>query len=378
VHDFKNVSHRCVTADANSFLLLYIQAEIFINEVRMLSTDWHIALEVTLLGISTVITFVCMSVTILSLLPFNHWICRIWEFPRFQLVCIGLFNVIILLCFNSSYFEPLFLFSLITNLAVIIFHGLWILPYTRIYKKEVLRAQKDCETSLSILTSNVLMTNRNAQKLIEQILYYQPDILVTLESDIWWQQQLDDALTHYPHRIAVPQDNLYGMHVYSQIPLSNMQVRYTVKDSIPSIECEAKLENGVLIKCFFVHPEPPSPTEAKTAKPRDKELLLYADEAKNSNGPVIVTGDLNDVAWSPTTRAFRKQSELYDPRIGRGFFNTFHVYHWWARWPLDHIFLSKHFSLVSIKRLADIGSDHFPLFTRLCLKHEDEQNSALK
>ena len=35
------------------------------------------------------------------------------------------------------------------------------------------------------------------------------------------------------------------------------------------------------------------------------------------------------------------------------------------RWPLDHLFHSDHFTLKAIQRLPSIGSDHFPLLTRL-------------
>ncbi len=90
--------------------------------------------------------------------------------------------------------------------------------------------------------------------------------------------------------------------------------------------------------------------------------------------PVIVAGDLNDVAWSYTTNLFQKLSRMLDPRKGRGFFSTFHAEKFWARWPLDHIFTSHHFKLVSMKRLGYVGSDHFPIFIDLRLGDHPEEN----
>ena len=153
---------------------------------------------------------------------------------------------------------------------------------------------------------------------------------------------------------------------------------------MPSIHVRIMLRCGQAVRFHFLHPSPPSPTENPESAERDAELVVVArsiaqhdpgggDQDDRNWGdrnwgdrlPTIVTGDLNDVAWSATTRLFRKISGLLDPRIGRGMFNTFHADYPLMRWPLDHLFHSDHFTLRSITRLPPIGSDHLPLLTRL-------------
>jgi endonuclease/exonuclease/phosphatase (EEP) superfamily protein YafD len=131
-----------------------------------------------------------------------------------------------------------------------------------------------------------------------------------------------------------------------------------------------QLETGDTVRLHVLHPAPPSPTENSESAERDAELVLVARSTADSDQPIIVTGDLNDVAWSSTTRLFRKISGLLDPRIGRGLFNTFHAAYPFLRWPLDHLFHSNHFAVVTIERMPSIGSDHFPLFTKLTFSAE--------
>jgi len=100
-------------------------------------------------------------------------------------------------------------------------------------------------------------------------------------------------------------------------------------------------------------------------------------EIHRSPEPAIVAGDLNDVAWSYTTRLFQRISGLMDPRLGRGMFNSFHARNPLMRWPLDHVFFDAEFRLCRIERLRSIGSDHFPILVELSFEPEgaDEQEA---
>ncbi|NMH61239.1 endonuclease/exonuclease/phosphatase family protein [Alteromonas ponticola] len=318
---------------------------------------------ITILVITSVML---VLTTVTPLFPGQHWLIRVWEFPRMQQA------VLMFACVLG------WLFVLHTDLllsgAFILALGLalawqirWIFPYTFFAPKEVQQVEKsNTRTVLSILTSNVYMHNTNRDGLLELVHEYQPDMLVTLESNRWWEDALSELNDDYPHRVGCPLENLYGIHLFSKIPFQSSEVRFIVEEDVPSIEVTIQLDNQN-VKIYFLHPKPPSPTENESAEPRDHELTIVGKEVKKSDMPVIIAGDLNDVAWSPTTRKFRKISGTLDPRIGRGFFNTFHAKYPLIKWPLDHIFHTKHFDLVSIERLPYYGSDHFPLYTELQL-----------
>jgi len=269
---------------------------------------------------------------------------------------------------------------IVVALLCLIYQAWWIVPYTWLFPVEVKNANNfDSKERIKIITANVLMTNRNAKELLELVREYQPDILVTLESDVWWQTQLDILEIDYPYTIKCPLDNFYGMHVYSRFPMMNCQTEYLVEPDKPSMHALTFLPSGHKIRIHFLHPAPPSPTENEKSSERDAELIIVAKSVADTDVPVIVTGDLNDVAWSETTRLFRKISGLLDPRVGRGMFNTFHADYWFLRWPLDHLFHSQHFTLKSIKRLRSFGSDHFALYTELVFTADnDNEDNGLK
>lgn len=56
-------------------------------------------------------------------------------------------------------------------------------------------------------------------------------------------------------------------------------------------------------------------------------------------------------------KALQKVQWAGDPREGRGLFNTYNVSVPLLRYPLDNIFYSKEFGLLTLEKLEDIGSD---------------------
>ena len=326
----------------------------------------------------TVFTGLLMLTTLLPLSRNGHWLVRGFDFPRVQLASLlALMISALALTFYTQATQSVLLPCLIAlNVGALVWQLWWVLPYTTMWQTEVNSADSDAvdsTMSIKILTSNVLGSNRQSDKLIALVNQHQPDILITLESNAWWEAQLSELEGTMPFTVKCPLENLYGMHVYSRLPLHQPEVKYLVQDNVPSVHALIELESGHRIKTHFLHPAPPSPTENETSTARDVELIIVAKSLENESGPIIVTGDLNDVAWSKTTRLFRKVSGLLDPRIGRGMFNTFHADYPFARWPLDHIFHSHHFEFISIQRLPSIGSDHFPLLSELVLIPSDSR-----
>ncbi len=314
-----------------------------------------------------IIAIVVIWLSFWSLIPRDEWWFRGADFPRLQLLVLGFVALLFLVLWQTPW-TPWRQLLLILLIAALAYQLKMVLPYTFIWKKQVKQVQAeqlDHSKQISLLVSNVLTPNDKYHLLIAEVEKYQPDLLLTLETDQTWQKQLAVLEKDYPYRVPVPLDNLYGMHLYSKLKLSDTEVKFILSDEIPSIHTTVTLRSGQQVQLYCLHPKPPSPTEAKDSTLRDAELLIVGDQIKDLDESCIVMGDLNDVAWSRTTRLFQRISGLLDPRVGRKYVNTFHADYPLLRWSLDHVFHSTDFALVEMQRLPHMGSDHFPVFVVL-------------
>lgn len=312
------------------------------------------------------LALVAVAWTVLPFLRHDAWWIRVFDFPRVQ-------GAVLTAAVAAAYaalagWDGALDKAILAVLGLCVaYQGFWVLRFTPLYPKQVLAAPASGpDNHLAILTANVLTPNRNADAFLKLVRATDPDVIVAVETDAWWQSRLDALEADYPHAVKQPLDNLYGMHLYSRLPLEDPQVRFLVEDGVPSIHTGVVLRSGHRVALHALHPAPPSPTENPTSAERDAELLMVAKAVAGDGRSRVVVGDLNDVAWSATTRLFQKISGLLDPRVGRGLFNTFHAQYPVFRWPLDHVFCSPDFTVASLARLGDIGSDHFPIHAVLC------------
>lgn len=288
----------------------------------------------------TIIAIAALSVlaTLMAFIRKTDWWVRAFDFPRLQIASLGAASLVL----YPFVFEAELLDAVVLTLtgAATGWQFWRILPYTPLFKKQVRTARNPSRRDMiGVVVANVLTPNRGADKLLAEIRKADPDIILAVETDQWWQDQLAPLEREYRYTLKCPKDNLYGMHLYSRLELIDPEIRYLVEEGIPSMHARVVMENGHKVELHCLHPTPPSPTENDTSDERDAELLVVGRDLRQDNRSVIVAGDLNDVAWSDTTNLFQKISGLLDPRIGRGRMSTFHAKYWFVCWPLDHLWL---------------------------------------
>ncbi len=249
-----------------------------------------------------------------------------------------------------------------------------IFPYTIFHEKESLPTERG-RRAVKVLTFNVRAKNTEYEKTMKLFKKHDPDIIFLVETGKAWEQNLRGLKDKYPYQVLAPQDNTYGMLLYSKLKIKEHEVKFLVDERVPSIHALMEFRKGQEFVLFGVHPRPPRPKEGDSIE-SDSELMKIAELARKLPH-VLVVGDFNDVAWSHTTRLFKRTGELLDPRVGRGLYNSFPTWNPVMRAPLDHFFHSDSFYYSDLTRLPDTGSDHFPLLFSLEFAPKDEDQEPV-
>lgn len=309
----------------------------------------------------------CLLSIVMTALPIVNskaWWIRIFDFPRLQIAALCLISIILAL----KYLDLKKGYSKLATILVgcaFLYQSALIIQFTPLYPVDGQKAIGETSDKVSIIQSNVKMDNRETEKFKEMIYRHEPDIVCVNESDQWWIDELDELRKLYPYAMEEPLSNTYGMFLLSKLPLKNAKINYLVQEGIPSFFATVVLPSGKEFDLHCLHPEPPKP--GSSTGERDIELLIVGRKVKSAGRPSIVVGDLNDVAWSDTSKRFKNYSGMVDPRQGRGFYNSYNVFFPLFRYPLDHFFYTPEFGFRSMQKLDPIGSDHYPMIISLSL-----------
>lgn len=301
------------------------------------------------------------------LIPTQLWWVRVADFPRIQFCVLGLVLLpIAWVALRRWRWVALALLVIATAIQVRA-----IAPFTPLADEEVerLASADDTSRTLALYVANVQFDRESARSLIASIDASNADLVFLVETDAAWLSRLESLHDRYPERFLHARPEGRGLALYSRYPLRDARVRHLSSPKRPSLRATV-LHGNEEIEFWGLHPAPPGlETEhgdRKSSRQRDVELLMVAREIEaGSYSKAVVAGDFNDAAWSPTTREFKAVSGMVDPRVGRGFYNTYHADYWFLRYPIDHIFVSPAFGLIEMRVLPTIGSDHLPMFIRI-------------
>ena len=128
-----------------------------------------------------------------TLAPFIHsdaWWIRTLDFPRIQIAIISALILAADLVFRTDAGLSAQIIRVALALCIL-YQAYEIRPYTILAGNEVQGAKKPRpETTISLLLANVKMDNRNSAPLREIIAEADPDVILIVEADRWWESDL--------------------------------------------------------------------------------------------------------------------------------------------------------------------------------------------
>ncbi len=139
--------------------------------------------------ILVLLSLLVVIATALPLLSFEQWWIRVLDFPRVQITIAGLVLIALFVYFR----DPQHVYeSVVLGLLVLAvgYQVVKMFPYTPLMPKQVVTAESGPgDTNLSLLVANVLMDNRESEAFLDIVRNYDPDVILTVETDQWWEMR---------------------------------------------------------------------------------------------------------------------------------------------------------------------------------------------
>ncbi|MES2609935.1 MAG: endonuclease/exonuclease/phosphatase family protein [Pseudomonadota bacterium] len=189
-----------------------------------------------------------------------------------------------------------------------------------------------------------------------------PDVVLLQEFTELTHQALvrsPAVAARYPHRLAAPQPDPFGLAVLSRHPLSDLQTLQP-QDPRDTLRLRATVAwNGRAVHLSALHPMPP--LDEGFAQARDRALVQEAGRLAQAGGLALLAGDLNTTPWARslfTVEATLRRANGVAPSWPNAF-------GWLSVLPLDHVLASSGWQVLDSRIGPDLGSDHRPVVVRL-------------
>lgn len=215
----------------------------------------------------------------------------------------------------------------------------------------------DDRVGLKVCSINLLASNQQYDKVLNYISEEGFDIVVFLEMNERWKQNLNILQNDFPYKELRPGETNFGIGIMSKIPLTEVATIGLSSQDFPTLVAKMMHENRPLT-LIATHALPP----VSTAKfeTRNRQFLQLNQLVRSAAGEVLLIGDLNCSGFSPNFELLTRQTSLTDTRIGRGVQPS-----WKAtpliRVPLDHALVTDGIETLSRTTGPDVGSDHVPV-----------------
>ncbi len=312
----------------------------------------------TLTRIGRFPTFCLLLITLLSFFGDYHYLLELLSHFRVQYIALFLLSFVFFLIFFNKKWLLIALLGLLLNISMVV--GIY-LPKNRAVNSDT----RSTPHSITVMLSNVFTANQQHQRLIDTINHKEPDVIVLEEINQRWVNALQVLNENYPYQQVIPEEDNFGIGVYSKYPLDYIQILDFTGNGIASISASVVTDHTT-ISLIATHPLPPmSDTAARQQTMHFNKLVSHIVSA---TGPIMVVGDLNTTLWSSRYKKLIREANLDNARQGVGVLPSWSLEGYlglFFKLPLDHILISNGLAVSHFEILQDVGSDHLPVLAKI-------------
>ncbi len=225
--------------------------------------------------------------------------------------------------------------------------------------------------SVRVLLVNVLLANREHDRVLELVRNADADVLVFQEVNQRWKSALQPITAAYPYVAGKTREDPFGTLVYSRLPILDQGTLPHDAAGRSSLRLVIDV-HGTPLSVVCTHPKPPL-LEGSFAL-RNEQIDHVIRLVETLPRPLVLVGDINMTMWSPWFRRLCDRTDLASVRRGMGVLGSWPAaLPGFMRIPIDHVLVSPDVTVGGCWLGDAVGSDHLPLIVDLRVARRSER-----